>query len=165
MVAAVRLALALPEKLALLLRMGIEGILEIQHICLLRPQVVNETAYLHREVRKRLLPDTQTKGVLCQAALSWTTDTKGGSPPLVNDHSSTSQRVSMALISVPFILSFIHDRRFLPLGSGMYSPECVLLGVPVMAAGVPTVQCPSYVKTKLQHKTRQLQGPPGEPLS
>ncbi len=44
--------------------------------------------------------------------------------------------------SVLFIHSFFHYTCFLPLGSGMYSPECGSLGVAVLAAGIsPVLHC------------------------
>ncbi len=41
--------------------------------------------------------------------------------------------------------SFIHHTRFLPLGSGTYSPECVSIRVPVLAAGIPAAPHPYVV--------------------
>ncbi len=37
-----------------------------------------------------------------------------------------------------FVRSFIHYTCFSPPGSGMYSPECLSIGSPVLAAGIPT---------------------------
>ncbi len=47
--------------------------------------------------------------------------------------------------------SCIHYTCLLPLGLGTYSPKCVSIGVPVLAAGIPTVPPPHVVLVSLQH--------------
>ncbi len=78
---------------------------------------------------------------VCNAAIAW--DLAGQVPAAYIEikltAASCSKQVSCSVGKRHF---FANHACLLALGSGTYSPECISIRVPVLAAGIPTVPMP-----------------------